>query len=619
MNPFRAIFASRPQSSPSSAVADAPTPRRRAAARPAGVPLEAAGGLPPIREDFAAPVPSVPPTPLLAARLPDTAVARILRPQAAARWLMPSVASITPQYIEFVLRGALNGSHQQQWELFDLMEDTWPRLMKNLNEVKRAAVQMQWNLQPWAEEDTAPTPAAIERQKLVSSAIWKMRPDPASDDNDFQATVYDILDAWGKGTAVLQVIWEMRRAGQLGDITAPQCTRWVHPQNYAWNETGTLGLTFRQPQPGFISNPGTQIIPFPEHEFLVALCKAKTGHPLAGALLRPLAWWWCSANFSADWLLNLAQVFGLPFRWANYAQGTPQATVDAICSMLQNMGSAGWGAFPEGATLEFKESSKGGDNSPQGDLLDRADTVCDLLVLGQTLTTEMSPSGGSFAAAKVHKGVRDEVLRAAAEFAAKVINKQLIPSILTLNYGNADEAPEFYPERETISDAKADADRDAVLLQTGMKMPLKWFHKRHNVPLPAEGEEVVEQAAPDPMADLMRPGQRAELPAPRDEEDPEGEDAEKLEARRAGDSAAMTRQQLVQSVAADLQPVRERIGRLLQIRDDAIFATKLKEFRAELQALKRDIVADPATARELERLMAAALAVGLTRRTAPNA
>src|SRR4051794_7472602 len=53
---------------------------------------------------------------------------RILRPAAASRWMLPSVAAITPQYIEMTLRSALAGNHVQQWELFDLMLDTWPEL-----------------------------------------------------------------------------------------------------------------------------------------------------------------------------------------------------------------------------------------------------------------------------------------------------------------------------------------------------------------------------------------------------------------------------------------------------------------------------------------------------------
>ncbi|MEP6670847.1 MAG: hypothetical protein ABJF10_16940, partial [Chthoniobacter sp.] len=52
----------------------------------------------------------------------------------------------------------------------------------------------------------------------------------------------------------------------------------------------------------------------------------------------------------------------------------PQATVDQISTMLQNMGSSSWSAFPSGTTLEVKaEGQKSGSATPQGDLLDRAD------------------------------------------------------------------------------------------------------------------------------------------------------------------------------------------------------------------------------------------------------
>src|SRR5262249_35052705 len=55
-------------------------------------------------------------------------LAPLLRPQALGRWLLPQLSAITPQYLEAVLRGALAGDHVQQWQLFDLMLDTWPEL-----------------------------------------------------------------------------------------------------------------------------------------------------------------------------------------------------------------------------------------------------------------------------------------------------------------------------------------------------------------------------------------------------------------------------------------------------------------------------------------------------------
>ena len=44
-------------------------------------------------------------------------------------------------------------------------------------------------------------------------------------------------------------------------------------------------------------------------------------------------------------------------------------------------------------------------------MLDRADRYCDILVLGQTLTTEVGASG-SRALGDVHSGVKHEVIEA---------------------------------------------------------------------------------------------------------------------------------------------------------------------------------------------------------------
>lgn len=428
----------------------------------------------------------------------DVGMARIIQPAAAGRWLLPSTSQITPQYLETILRGALAGSPVQQWELFDLMEDTWPRLLKNANELKRAVVMRNWKCESWHEEDMPADSAADDRRALVSNAVWKMRPNPAADENGFQQTIYDLLDAWLKGTSVVEIQWEARLDGKLGKIIAPRCTHWVHPSNYAWTDAGWLGLA---PGAGAFVNPfrsDPKATPFPADKFIIAICKAKTGHPLAGALLRPLAFWWCAANFTAEWFLNFAQLFGLPIRWANYDPNVP-GLVDHVSAMLENMGSAAWGAFPAGTTLEIKDAAKAGNDNPQVALLERADKQCDILILGQTLTTDTpSAGGGSRAQGQVHLSVRDQIIEGACDFAESVVNNQLVPMILRLNYGDAELAPEFCAELETVADEKANAERDQILLAQGVALPKSWFYQRHGIPLPAAGEETIAGRAPQP-------------------------------------------------------------------------------------------------------------------------
>jgi phage gp29-like protein len=444
----------------------------------------------------------------LSTESPSSPLSRIVRPEAALRWRSTTTSWWTPQMVETTLRGAFAGDLQSQWELFDLMEDTWPRLAKDLAEVKRAVCSRKWKVEPWEEEEEAPSDEAKARASLVSNAVWTCRPNVAADERDFPGVIFDLLDAWGKGLSVAEILWEQRDAGKLGQIIAPRGFAWVGPNNYGVDKDGVLKLRAGNSQSSIFNSQST-FTDFPEHKFLLGICKARTAHFTGAALLRPLAWWWAASNFSADWLLNLAQIFGLPIRWASYDPNASDAQVAKICDMLENMGSAGWAAFPAGTQLELKEPSKSGENYPQSAILDRADAQCDLLILGQTGTSEIGgagkSAGGSFAATKVHASVRDEIIEAATEWVENVLNGQLIPAILTLNFGDTSEAPEFCGEPDVEEDRKALADRDAVLMDRGVGMPKKWFYARHDIPLPQPDEEVITKPAPQPAPGLPLP------------------------------------------------------------------------------------------------------------------
>lgn len=392
---------------------------------------------------------------------------------------------MTPQYVEMVLRGGLAGAHAQQWELFDLMFDTWPELAGCANEMIDGVMARRTSWRAWEEEGEKPTPPADEKKALVSAALRRMRPEPGADENDFEETLRDILDGWFRGVSCLEVDWQKIDAGKSGGVLAPRTTFWAHPNHFAWGSDGRLGLV-----------RGTGLVPLPEHKFLVGIHKAKSGPALGASLLRPLAWWWCAANFASDWLLNLAQIFGLPFRWANHDPNASQGTVDAICSMLQNMGSAGWAAFPAGTTLELKDTGATGDRSPQGDLLDRADRYARMLVLGQTMSgSQDSSKGGGKAFGSVEADVKGARMDAAARYVCQVINQQLAPSILTLNYGNADECPEMVME-VAASAGTEDANRDKILSEM-MPLPLAWLRDKYDVPAPGEDEETTASQTQD--------------------------------------------------------------------------------------------------------------------------
>jgi phage gp29-like protein len=453
-------------------------------------------------------------------------VGRIIRAQSVNRWIPPGIAVFTPRYVEMILNGALAGDHVNQWRLFDMMLDTWPVLSACQQELVHGVVRRELVFDPYVEEDEKPTDTAIEREKVVTSAIRHMTPDPTRDENALGGMVRDLMDAWFRGISVLEILWNLSDTGKQGELWIPKATVSVDPSYYGFDSDGSLGLAIQPPRPsgyGLTSMPSPRqqnFQPFPPDKFLVAIHKVHSGSPLGGELLRPLAWWWCATNFTSDWLLNLAQVFGLPFRWATYPGASPDQTINALCEMLANMGSAGWAAFPEGSTLELKEPNMAtSGNSPQGSLLDRADAYARLLVLGQTLTGQTIASGrGGQAFGTVEAQLKQDRLDAACAFVSEIINLQLIPAILNQNYGEASEAPTCRFLQESQGTYQ-DSERDQILAGLGLPIPFSHLRDKYNVPEPT-GKEETTKPPPKPVTPSAGPpgtrpiGQTPATPSP---------------------------------------------------------------------------------------------------------
>lgn len=436
---------------------------------------------------------------------------RVLQPDARSQWLAASVRSYTPEMVEMLLRLGLSGDLASQWQLFQLMEDTWPRLNKNLLELKRSVASLGRTVIPALDADAGgslePRPEALRRARLVERALAGFSPLPGVDENGFPQTVFDLLDAWGKGVAVLELDWEIRAPEPAGPAAlaadrwiAPRSSRWVSPFYYGYSaQDGALGLLTgapgaRLPEVDPIA-PG--LAAFPPDKFLVAIHKARSGLLSTGALLRPLAFWWVASNFTAQWLLNFAQIFGQPLRWVTYDPSSP-GLVPRLESMLQQMGNAPWAVVPAGAAIEFREAVQSAADNPQSYVRDLADRLCDILILGQTLTTETPPSGaGSHALGRVHQSVRDEVVQAAGAWVDGVLTQQLVPALLRVNFGDTRFAPAIVSAPRPESDPLELARRDQLLLAGGVPLPRRWFYQRHNIPEPTP-DDTLHTAPPAP-------------------------------------------------------------------------------------------------------------------------
>jgi phage gp29-like protein len=165
---------------------------------------------------------------------------------------------------------------------------------------------------------------------------------------------------------------------------------------------------------------------------------------------------------------------------------------------MRDLGSGGWGVFPDNTEVEVIDVSKGAGELPQKVMQEMADRVVDILILGQTLTTDVASGGsGNRALGQVHQDIRDEVLQNAVEYTASILNTQFVPAIIDLNYGNTDELPQFSGSVDQPQDEKALAERDKILF-VDMQIPvaLTYLREHNKLPAPAEDDELYIAPAP---------------------------------------------------------------------------------------------------------------------------
>lgn len=619
-----------------------------------GLPLRVSGGLPPPR-------PSASPAPALIQSARDPAdilkqvgdispsLAAVLRPQAAYRWLLPYLASITPEYVESVLRGALAGNHVQAWELFDLMMDSDSEVSACVQEWTNGIIAKRMVVEAYHEEDQLPTPKAVQKQKLISAALKGMRPDPANDENAIDGTIRDIAASRFHGQSLLEVDWmlpngslNIRNLPGIGNALCPRSTYWVHPVCYAWDVNGRIGLrTAVADMPGvsqyvkttklgkvnsMVEPPAwnwissqprpSQLTDFPENKFLIGIHKSKTGTALSGSVLRNLAWWWVASNFCGGWLLNYAQLFGIPFRKATYSPNTSEPQKQEIRQMLQACGSTGYILMPEGADLEFMNSGQSAGQSPQAFLFHFADSQKRKVILHQTMTGGQHDSmgkGGGKAFGQVEKDTKDECIGAGARFVEEILNNQFIPMICAVNY-NRDTADDEAPSVRLIDDESGNLE-DAQTLQIVSQIvdvPSSYVHKLFQIPAPQDDDEIAGKDVGTSSKPPPKPAQPALPPGttPADQE-PEGKTdktGKPVSGRRipviAGHAAT-------EALRDTVEPMLERLKAIEAVKDKDTRKKLMKKFLKDAPHIAAAMVHDDSLAKAITPDLIRSIITGL--------
>lgn len=128
-------------------------------------------------------------------------------------------------------------------------------------------------------------------------------------------------------------------------------------------------------------------------------------------------------------------------------------------------------ALPEGMRAELLQANRsgGGDYAALCEYMDR---VIARVVVGQTLTSDASKSGGgSQALGRVHQDVMDGIVKADADLLCESFNRGPVRWLCEWNWPNA-APPRVYRRTEPPADRNAQAERDRKIFEIGYRPTL---------------------------------------------------------------------------------------------------------------------------------------------------
>lgn len=398
-----------------------------------------------------------------------------------------------PQQVEQVLASALNGDLYHQNNLFIAMLDSWPKLQKNITEMARKVVVANWKVIPYSEPGGEPTVTDLALAKDVESMIWGMKPDAARLERGFEGMVNALATAYYFGHGVEEINWYRAKDG----MWKPRSTSRVPAKCYGY--------------PYFIENQGdqqdrlmfrpdglntSQFVDFPPNKFLIGINCGHPGHPSTAAPLRSLAFYWLAAVRGLKWMMQFTQRFGVPWVHAT----APFEEKNKVAAALSTIGTEGYLVTEDGVTLTPLTAPQTGTSLPQRELMKLADQAADVFILGQTLTSGTDDSG-SRALGDVHAKTQDEMVDAVADFVGEGLTYQLVPAIVSVNYGEREDLPQIWAKREEQKDEKTAAEVMKLRIDMGIPMSEAFVYESTGTPIPAKGETLFQPVSERPPMD----------------------------------------------------------------------------------------------------------------------
>lgn len=484
----------------------------------------------------------------------------IIRFNSDSKFNEPLVADFSPGNLKWLKGSYTGGELQEQHALFAAMLREWDVLAKDVSTMQNAVATLEYKAMPYCRDGEEPTPEAQAVADLVNDALWRRcEAAPGTWRQNFQDLLGSIYHGILRGVQVHEIVWR-----HDAEMWYPVGYLPVLPQYFAWsNKVGEPDRLLLFREGNYRAGEGEE---FPQDRFIVSLNKRGPDHPMFNAVFNALVVHFAAARWGLAWLREYAQVYGKPFRMWNVDSDEDKRKLEAELArkpVLNDVVAVG-----EKDRVQMVAAPASGATMPQKVLYDIAERGCHKLILGQTLTSDTGEHGGSLAQAKVHAGVQQDEVLANGNFVCDILNAQLVPAIVRMNYGSS-EVPMPEVRCSVPNCAKNEAQMEYYIKMTkelGLPVKAADLYEKFGIVPPEDDDSVVvggsvredggkDAPAPEAGKTVPEAGRDAkedqDKPAEAGTQDDEREDpteGERLTASKAADWRDMEAEDILNSV-----------------------------------------------------------------------
>lgn len=283
--------------------------------------------------------------------------------------------------------------------------------------------------QGWEVHAASPAPADVEVADFVRGCFNDLRGSLLDD-------LYDVLDALALGVSVTEIVYKLITDGPNAGKVGLAALKAKDPGDFQFETDAFLNLTGLRGTAGMVFDPSKFVI----YSYMPAY-----ENPLGTSDLRAAYRPWFIKGQLLSWWAKYLEKFGMPTVTGSYdaTKGYGQDQQRELLSIVAQVHNESAVVLPSDMHLGSLETQRaqGADFDEMVSYLDRAIAKS---ILGQTLTSDSSGGGATYALGQVHLDVlRFYLHKLQRDLEQGVVQEQIIRRLVGFNYPAGTACPVF--------------------------------------------------------------------------------------------------------------------------------------------------------------------------------